>query len=347
MDKIIWVHKDSLSCEAIVREAPDGHLILVSQCGGEGEPRPENRVYVFHSRDGGETWTKPVLIAPDSGRAMYATEVSVRDGHIDVFVTEHDGAFLYPDCYILRSDDNGESWRRLPVPVFRDTFVFIRGRTELPGGGFAYPYQQYGLTSAESDRLSAAGRIICDAEIGEVRCGLLLTRDGESFVKSGDVVIKNEWEGKRVWQWPEPTAVSLSDGSIAMLFRINGAGYLFRSDSFDGGMSWTKPYKTDIPNPNNKPKLIPLPGGAVALLNTPNAGVGFRYRTPLEVWISDDGMKSWGYRKRVLDFPGWLSYPDGFVTQDGREICFSFELNRHDVYFVRCDISDYAERRRR
>lgn len=343
MDKIIWVHKDSLSCEAIVREAPDGHLILVSQCGGEDEPRPENRVYVFHSRDGGETWTKPVLITPDNGRATYATEVSVIGNRVDVFITEHDGSFLYPDCYILRSEDNGETWRKVPLPVFENTFVFIRGRVDFPDGKIAYPYQQYELTEAESARLHEEGKILCAGNIGEVRCGLILSEDGERFVKSEDVVVKNEWDGKRVWQWPEPTAVVLSDGSLAMLLRINGAGYLFRTDSFDGGMSWKKPYRTEIPNPNNKPKLIPLGNGDVALLNTPNPKTGFKYRTPLEVWISSDGLRTWRYRKRVSDFPGWLSYPDGFATRDGKEILFAFELNRHDVYFVRCDISDYRK----
>ena len=98
--------------------------------------------------------------------------------------------------------------------------------------------------------------------------------------------------------------------------------------------------KTDIPNPNNKPKLVDLKNGEIALLNTPGNGVGFKYRTPLEIWISDDGMKTWYYKKRITDFPGWLSYPDGFYERTTDEILFTFELNRHDIYFVRADISD-------
>ena len=43
MDKISMVHRDSLSCEAIVRKLPDKSLILVSQCGGVTEPALENR----------------------------------------------------------------------------------------------------------------------------------------------------------------------------------------------------------------------------------------------------------------------------------------------------------------
>ena len=80
-------------------------------------------------------------------------------------------------------------------------------------------------------------------------------------------------------------------------------------------------------------------GGAVALINTPNPELGFRHRNPLEIWISDDDMRTWRYKKKVLDFPGWLSYPDGFA--DGDRIIFSFELNRHDIYLADCDISDF------
>ena len=127
-------------------------------------------------------------------------------------------------------------------------------------------------------------------------------------------------------------------GGFAMLLRINGAGVLYRSDSKDG-LHWSKPCPTDIPNPNNKPKLLNLNGGAVALINTPNPELGFRHRNPLEIWISDDDMRTWRYKKKVLDFPGWLSYPDGFA--DGDRIIFSFELNRHDIYLADCDISDF------
>ena len=45
-------------------------------------------------------------------------------------------------------------------------------------------------------------------------------------------------------------------------------------------------------------------------------------------------MESWAYKKDVVDYVGWLSYPDGIVSDDGKKISFAFELNRHDIYFV-------------
>src|SRR5690554_1258185 len=87
------VHRDFLSCEAIVRRCPNGDLILISQCGDTTEPAPLNRVYVWRSKDDGETWSKQGLIVPENGRSVYQTEVSVFDDEIRVYITFHNGKF--------------------------------------------------------------------------------------------------------------------------------------------------------------------------------------------------------------------------------------------------------------
>ena len=93
---------------------------------------------------------------------------------------------------------------------------------------------------------------------------------------------------------------------------------------------------TDIPNPSNKPKLVELPGDRIALIHTPNGQVGMDHRNPLSIWISDDGMKTWGVKHVVTDFPGSFCYADGFY-EDGH-LLFSIEYNRHDILFVDCEV---------
>ena len=61
MVDIKLVHTDSLSCETIFRIAPNGDYIIISQCGGNCEPAPENRVLLFRSTDKGQTWQKGVV----------------------------------------------------------------------------------------------------------------------------------------------------------------------------------------------------------------------------------------------------------------------------------------------
>ena len=342
MDKITMVHRDSLSCEAIVRRLADGSLLLVSQCGGQTEPCPENSALVVHSMDDGESWSRPQPILPENGRAVYATDLDVEGGRVTARITEHNGGYLDVDCYDLVSEDGGYTWRREEIPCFGKTFVFLRGAVYARGIKLV-AYQHYPIEKEENDALVRAKKTVLDSMLPAARCGALLTRDGgKSWEKSEDVLIPSEWQGKHVWQWPEPTIAALSEG-YAMLLRVNGAGVLYRSDSADG-LRWSKPCPTEIPNPNNKPKLLNLSDGSIALINTPNPRPGMKNRNPLEIWISDDDMRTWRYKKRVLDFPGWLSYPDGFA--EGDRIRFAFELNRHDVYFADCDISDYNRSRK-
>ena len=96
------VQRELLSCEAIVRRAPNGELLLVCQCGDVTEPAPLNRVYVWHSRDDGENWSGRKLLVPEDGRAVYQTEVSVIGEEIRVYVTLfrfYKASILSEDCF--------------------------------------------------------------------------------------------------------------------------------------------------------------------------------------------------------------------------------------------------------
>ncbi|MDR1094383.1 MAG: glycoside hydrolase [Clostridiales bacterium] len=334
------VHVDTLSCEAILRRAPNGNLIIVSQCGGASEPAPQNRVYAFVSRDGGKTWGKPASVWPEDGRAVYATEVSVANGEIRCYLTLHDGRFLDFRNAVAVSRDSGSTWAAEKGPRLGG-FCFLRGRLDLPDGGHLLPYQRYPIARAENDELKKRGEYVWHSEIEFVENGVLIGGADGAYRRGGAVRLPLRGSGgKPLWQWPEPTLARLSDGAVAMLLRYNGTGYLWRSDSRDGGCTWSEPVRTDIPNPGNKPKLIQMDARRVALLNTPNAGQGYASRNPLSVWVSADGMKTWGYKRDLTDFPGWLSYPDGIYEIETNEILLAFEFNRHDIYFIRHRIEE-------
>jgi len=337
MDRIRLVHTDTLSCEAILRIAPNGELLIISQCKDVCEPAPGNRVFAFHSKDGGESWISSGSVVPENGRAQYSTEAAVVGDEIILFMTEHDGNFTAFKSYLAVSKDNGYTFEKREFSPIRG-FCFYRG--VLPfRGKYLLPYQQYPVTEEQDRELQAKGLKIWNAALGGVRMGTLSTEDFRSFTPSErDAVLPLSDGGVRRWVWSEPTLAPLSDGRIAMLLRFDGRGFLYRSISEDCGRTWSEPEKTDIPNPGNKPKLIPLSGGRIALLNTPQSGSGYLNRQPLSLWISGDDMKSWNYKRDIVTFPGWLSYPDGVVSADGKRILFAFELNRHDIYFVDAEI---------
>ena len=123
------------------------------------------------------------------------------------------------------------------------------------------------------------------------------------------------------------------DGKIIMLMRHERTGFLYRSDSIDGGKTWSAFTQTEIPNPTNKPKLIALDKDRIALVHTPNGKLndGYGRREPFEMWISSDGMQTWEEKIRLTDFPGEYHYPDGFY-ENGR-VHLVVEHNRHTVLY--------------
>src|SRR5690606_31344373 len=110
MTSIHLVHVDSLACEAILREAPNGELVIVSQIGGTKEPEILNRVYAFHSKDQGRTWTKTISVFPEDGRAVYCTELTRLNDKLIAFLTIHNGKFLEYENVVMMSEDSGYTW---------------------------------------------------------------------------------------------------------------------------------------------------------------------------------------------------------------------------------------------
>lgn len=344
--RIRLVHCDTLSCEPIARRMPDGDLLCVSQCGDVTEPAPGNRVYAFRSRDQGETWQRTGSVYPETGEAVYMTEVMVLDGVVSAFLEVHSGRFLNMRCVVMRSQDSGRTWVNAGPPPFFPTYCFVRSMLPLANGEIAIPCQYFPVSEAENARLVIANhnitdvrhqRAVWDANIDHVGNDVIISADrGTTFQRHAGPRIPIKGSSGRGWAWTEPTLAQLADGMIVMLLRVDGSGCLWRSESRDGGRTWTAAVRTDIPNPGNKPKLIPLPDGRIALIHTPNATPGFGNRYPLSLWISDDDMATFGDRRVVTDFPGRYCYPDGFY--EAGHILFTIEINRHEILFVDCKV---------
>lgn len=329
--KIREISTASLSCEPLIKRTKNGELLCVCQQDGLVEPSAENRVYVFHSKDNGETWSKRERILPENGRAVYATELSVMDDEITAYLTLHAGGFLDWDCVMMKSYDNGYTWQEAGAPPFFPAYTFFRSQKSRADGTVLLPYQSYPVTPKERDRVMADPKKNNIAYTQTPYCenGVLMSKDGG---RSYERVTACKIDTSMGWSWCEPTIAFLSDGGASMLMRREGNGRLWRCDSPDGGLTWGEAYRTDIPNPTSKPFLLNLDAGRIALLHTPNdCGKGYGRREPLEVWISDDDMKSWGQKIRLTDFPGEYHYADGFY--ENGHILFVIEHNRHTILF--------------
>lgn len=322
------IHSEALSCEPLIERCSNGELLCVCQCGGTYEPAPENRVYAFHSKDNGKTWSKKESIYPETGMAVYCTEMSVKGEEITVYLTVHSGRFLDWKCVMMKSFDNGYTWKDFGAPPFFPEYTFIRGTIETHDGKIIIPYQYYPMTKDEHDRILYEEKdkfIGNNSRLPYCECGVIISSDkGKTYEKY--VACRPEIRDYG-WVWAEPTVAELSDGRLVMLIRKDKSGWLWKCESNDGGISWGECVQTDIPNPGNKPRLIALDNNRIALLHTPCKTA----RYPYELWISDDDLKSWKSKIQLTDFPGAYDYSDGFY-EDGH-IRFVIEHNRHTILY--------------
>jgi len=124
--RIRQVHTDSLSCEPILRRTENGELLCVCQCDGICDLLPENRTYVFHSKDHGETWSAGEKLYPEDDRAVYCTEVAVDGCEITAYISVHNGYMFDWQCLMMKSFDNGYTWEEFGAPPHLTEYTLIR-----------------------------------------------------------------------------------------------------------------------------------------------------------------------------------------------------------------------------
>ncbi len=328
---------DKLACDTTLRPMPDGSWVMIMLGGGDTEPLPANRVFLTRSLDEGKTWSPMTPIdlgvkTKDANAALVPSELMVRGGRCTMFVATHDGTFGNWREWLTHSDDSCRTWSPLePAPGRLRDRTFIRNHIVKHDGRILLPYQHY-LRVAETRKINNGRRF---SPPTNPRNGVLMSSDGgKTWTEHGNIRISadDNYHG-----WAENNIVELGDGRIAMIIRADRlGGVLYYAESKDGGRTWPEfASRTTIPNPGSKATLYPLGGDAVALLHNPNP----RHRSPLALWVSFDGLKTWPYQRVLVpescDGPkGRLNYPDGFISADKDRLHFAFDDNRHRAVYV-------------
>lgn len=94
-------------------------------------------------------------------------------------------------------------------------------------------------------------------------------------------------------------------------------GFIYRSDSTDGGNTWCEAYPTQLPNNNSSITVAQLEDQTLVLVLNPNEG-NHGIRTPLSVLISEDNGATWYGQYDLETEEGEFSYP--YVITDGKTV---------------------------
>lgn len=326
---------NKLACDTTLRVMPDGSWVMLMLGGGDTEPLPANRVFISRSNDLGKSWSplEPVDLGVRSAgqeSALTPSELMVHGDRCTLFVATHDGTFGQWKEWLSHSDDSGRTWSKLmPAPGRLHERTFIRNHIVTSDGRIILPFQHYRRVGPT--RKISKGRRFSPPT--DPRNGVLISEDGgKTWSEHGDIRLtsNDDYHG-----WAENNVVELKDRRIAMIIRADRlGGVLYYAESSDGGRTWPDfATKTTIPNPGSKATLYRFDDDCVALLHNPNP----QHRSPLSLWVSFDGMKSWPYQRVLVPQSadgrrGRLNYPDGFVA-NGR-LHFAFDDNRHRAVYV-------------
>jgi predicted neuraminidase len=116
-----------------------------------------------------------------------------------------------------------------------------------------------------------------------------------------------------------------------MLTRTN-QGTIWKSLSYNNGLSWTICKPTNLPNPDSAIDVGRLQTEEIVLVFNNSS----RNRHSLSVALSNDNTKSWIALGEIVSGHGEYSYPSLFITDD-QEIHIAYTESRYKICHVVLD----------
>jgi predicted neuraminidase len=288
-----------------------GNTYLVAWFGGTHEKHPD--VGIWLSKGDGQHWSEPIEVAKIREDAHWnpvlfkstADEITLYfkvgktiDEWETWFITSADGGNTWSKPKELVAGDHGGRGPVRNKPIRLSNGVLLSGASN----------EKNGVWNAFVDRSEDDGRTWTATPY--------LGLDRKDITGEGII---------------QPTLWESSSGQVHMLIR-SSSGFICRSDSKDYGKSWSKVYKTSLPNPNSGIDLVKLSDGKLALVYNPdNANWG--ERNPLKLAISSDNGKTWPVQTDIETGikDDEFSYPA--IVSSGDTVSITYTWKRQNIAF--------------
>lgn len=291
---------------------PDGRIFCVFFYGS-GEGHDDVRIWGSMREPGiPGKWSEPIPLTPDDGVPHWNPVLLERsDGAIVLYYKVGRPISAWRTYFIVSTDDCA-SWSE-PCEL-------------VPGdnSGGRGPVRNKIITLADGTLLAPGS-----TEGPEWKCFIDRSTDnGESWNRSDDLCIpRTRFTVPMTPKLDRATGQSVGRGIIQPTLWEDERGVhtlmrsseerIYRSDSADGGISWSAPYSTELPSNNSAIDVEKLPDGRLVLAYNP-VGKNWGTRTPLSLSLSTDGGDTWqhlthlvtGTAKHAFAYPA-LKYAQG------------------------------------
>lgn len=304
---------------------PDGDIVCAWFAGTkEGEPDVDIWLSIRHE----EQWSEPVKVVSAPGVPLW------------------NPVLFMPDADRIFTDKAGTLETNTPPPLI----LYYRSGHTIPD------WRSHYIISHDGGHTWSEAHDLTDGCLGPIRNKPIALADG-TWISGSSVETETEWycqierstDSGQTWQIAatlkleghpkgiiQPTVWESKPGHVHALMRSRGVGRICRSDSTDGGRTWSPVYETDLPNNNSgidATPLVPSPGdpgydggySPLALVYNPTSREGLQHRSPLVIGVSYDNGKRWEDQLVLEDRPGEYSYPAIVPTADGVAVAYTYD----------------------
>lgn len=284
-------------------ELPNGDLLC---CWFAGTFEGDADIHIVCARlpKGADKWEEPVNVSDDPTRSEQNPSLMIGpDGAVWCMYTAQLGRIPGKDnmqytsqVRCQKSFDGGKTWGDYET-IFPEEGTFSRQPIQiLKNGRWIY------------------GTWICTDAVDGLAGDPSAFRISDDQGKTWRMVMMPKSNGR-----VHPTVVELDDGHLVAFMRSREADFIYRSESFDWGDSWSEPKPTVLPNNNSSISAIRTQSGRIAIAYNPTcvsedmrskcAWPGLR--CPVAVALSEDG---------GLTFPmiRWMERGEGYIGDENK-----------------------------
>lgn len=304
---------------------PDG-TVLCAWFGGSREGEADVAIWVSRRENG--RWTDPAALAHLEEPHWNPVLQLMKDGTVRLYY-KVGTVIAHWRTMVVCSSDGGKTWT-LPRELVAGDDAGGRGPVRskvirLASGRLLAPCStELGPWTAYADRSDDEGETWKRSNPIRIEG---LDSGSDRTVEHSDVAVSEQsFYGRGVIQ---PTLWESEPGHVHMLLRST-QGYIYRSDSRDGGVSWCPAYPTKLPNNNSGIDLDRLPDGTLVLACNPVAD-NWGARTPMRLLWSRDNGAGWQPLADLDGGQGEFAYPA--VVAAGGELYVTYTWKRENIAF--------------